>query len=73
MGCQRDIAQTIVEAGADYLLAVKDNQAILREDLEQEFKEAQGDGFANMERLYHETLDRGHGRIEKRQYWYRTT
>ena len=70
MGCQRDIAQTIVDAGADYLLAVKDNQETLREDLEQEFKEAQADNFAHMDCLYHETLDKGHGRIEKRQYWY---
>jgi predicted transposase YbfD/YdcC len=70
MGCQREIAQTIVDAGADYLLAVKDNQETLREDLEQEFKEAQADDFVHMDCLYHETLDKGHGRMEKRQYWY---
>lgn len=70
MGCQRDIAQSIVEAGADYLLAVKGNQGTLEEDVEQEFKEAQADGFAHMDCLYRETLDKGHGRIEKRQYWY---
>lgn len=70
MGCQRDIAQTLVDAGADYLLAVKGNQEMLCEDVEQEFKEAQADQFAHMDCLYHETLDKGHGRIEKRQYWY---
>lgn len=70
MGCQRNIAQKIVDAGADYLLAVKGNQETLAEDVEQEFKEAQADNFEHMDCLYHETLDKGHGRIEKRQYWY---
>ena len=70
MGCQREIAQTIVEAGADYLLAVKDNQQTLREDVEQEFKEAMADGFAHMDCQYHETVEQSHGRLEKRQYWY---
>lgn len=70
MGCQRDIARNIIEAGADYLLAVKGNQENLCEDVELEFKEAQEEHFAHMDCLYHETLDKGHGRIEKRQYWY---
>lgn len=70
MGCQREIAQTVVETGADYLLAVKDNQQTLREDVEQEFKQAMADDFAHMDYQYHETLEKNHGRIEKRQYWY---
>ena len=70
MGCQRDIAQKIVDAGGDYLLAVKGNQETLAEDVEQEFKHAQADGFAHMDHLYRETIEKGHGRIEKRQYWY---
>lgn len=70
MGCQRDIAQDILDAGADYLLAVKGNQETLADDVEQEFKHAQADGFAHMNHLYREVVDKGHGRIEKRQYWY---
>lgn len=70
MGCQRDIAQNIRGAGSDYLLAVKGNQETLAEDVEEEFKQAQADGFAHMEYRYHETVEKGHGRIEKRQYWY---
>ena len=70
MGCQRDIAQKIVDAGGEYLLAVKGNQETLAEDVEQEFKHAQGDGFAHMDHLYRDVLDKGHGRIERRQYWY---
>ena len=41
MGCQREIAQTIVDAGADYLLAVKGNQQTLAEDVEQELARIQ--------------------------------
>ena len=70
MGCQREIAQVIGEAGADYLLAVKGNQEALAEDVEQEFKQAQGDGFAHMDHQYFETVEKDHGRIETRQYWY---
>lgn len=70
MGCQREIAQSVLDRGADYLLAVKGNQGALAEDVEQEFKAAQAEGFAHMDHQYYETLEKAHGRIEKRQYWY---
>ena len=34
MGCQRDIAQKVIEKKADYILALKGNQGSLREDVE---------------------------------------
>ena len=34
MGCQRAIAQKIIDKKADYLLAVKGNQGSLRQDIE---------------------------------------
>jgi hypothetical protein len=34
MGCQRDIAQQVVNKKADYVLALKGNQGSLREDVE---------------------------------------
>ncbi len=70
MGCQRDIAQNILDARGDYLLAVKGNQETLAEDVEQEFKHAQADGFAHMDHFYRDVVEKGHGRIERRQYWY---
>ena len=69
MGCQKEIAQAINGAGADYLLAVKDNQPTLREDVEQEFRLAQQNGFALMDHQYFETVEKDHGRIEQRKYW----
>ncbi len=59
MGCQTAIAEKIVEKGADYVLAVKDNQGHLLDDL----KEA----FAQTAPSIHDTsIETGHGRIEKR-------
>ena len=37
--CQRAIAQTVVDAGGDYLLPVKNNQKTLRESIETAFAE----------------------------------
>ena len=40
MGCQKEIAQTIVAGGGDYLLAVKDNQPTLHAELQAAFAQA---------------------------------
>jgi hypothetical protein len=38
MGCQKEIANKIIEKDADYILAVKANQEQLLEDIEDEFR-----------------------------------
>jgi predicted transposase YbfD/YdcC len=40
MGCQTTIAQSTLDAGADYLLAVKDNQPTLHAEIESYFATA---------------------------------
>src|SRR5476649_590678 len=45
MGCQRDIAQKIVDKKADYVLALKGNQGSLREDVELFAAEQKANGF----------------------------
>ncbi len=45
MGCQRDIAQKVVEKKADYMLALKGNQGSLREDVELFVAEQKAAGF----------------------------
>ena len=45
MGCQKEIAQGILEREADYLLAVKKNQGRLYEDLRDLFEGAEEAGF----------------------------
>lgn len=59
MGCQKDIAQKIIEKEADYILAVKNNQSELKEQIEKVFS------IQSVEK--HDVMtDLDHGRIEKR-------
>lgn len=69
MGCQKEIAAKIRERGGDYVLVVKDNQPTLRADIEACFKQAFESDFAEMRHSQHTTEDRGHGRVEMRQYF----
>ncbi len=65
MDCQRDIAQAIVDQGADYLLAVKGNQGRLEKAFKKHFSQEKlldwdGDSY--------QTDEQSHGRFEKRLY-----
>ena len=66
MGCQRDIAQKVLEKKADYLLALKGNQGSLREDVELFVAEQKAAGFNDTTISRHQTVDGDHGRIETR-------
>jgi predicted transposase YbfD/YdcC len=68
MGCQKDIAKAIQDAGADYVLAVKDNQPTLHQDIRKVFSEGLDTDFAGMEHRRYRTEEEGHGRTEKRVY-----
>jgi len=69
MGCQKEIARTITEQGADYVLALKDNHPTLSEAVTLFLNDARDTAFADIEHTYHETVDGDHGRIETRRYW----
>ena len=60
MGCQQGIASKIIEQQADYILAVKENQKQLYQDIQDEFKFGE-----NIQTHLHQDLD--HGRIETRK------
>jgi predicted transposase YbfD/YdcC len=64
MGCQKDIAATIVAGGGDYILAVKDNQPTVHAEIKAAFATATPPP-ARSSRLY-TTEDQGHGREEQR-------
>jgi predicted transposase YbfD/YdcC len=68
MGCQKEIAAKIVAGGGDYVLTVKDNQEHLREDLEACFIKAYDNGCQGIRYETYETVEKGHGRQEKRIY-----
>ncbi len=72
MGTQKEIVKKIRTKIADYVLAVKENQPVLYDDIKDYFEAALTDktGEFKWERfMQHE---KGQGRIEKRQYYYST-
>ncbi|MGH2415696.1 MAG: ISAs1 family transposase, partial [Microcystaceae cyanobacterium] len=69
MGCQREIAAAIIAQEADYVLALKDNQPTLFEDVQWLFEQAQATQFQNVAHDFTQTIDKGHGRIEIRRTW----
>jgi len=69
MGCQKKIAQQIVEQGGDYILQVKSNQGRMFEQLKLCLDEAIGLKFQDMEHNFVGTTDGGHGRVEDRRMW----
>jgi len=56
--CKKKSAKAVVEAGADYLFSVKDNNPTLKEDIELYFREEKVETFVKKEK--------NGGRIEKR-------
>lgn len=69
MGCQTDIAQTIVDREADYVLALKDNQGQLSEDVQLLFTDLEQSQYRAYGFDYTKTVDKGHGRLEIRECW----
>ena len=69
MGCQQEIAQGILDRGAGYVLALKENQGQLYEDVRDLFEGAAEFGFGGVPHDYATTLNKDHGRIERRECW----
>lgn len=70
MGCQTAIATQIVEQGADYVLALKDNHEKLHDRVERAFADADaavGTTLPLADLVPHTTHDKGHGRSERRR------
>ena len=66
MGCQRAIAQQIINQKADYVLALKGNQSALHDDVRLFVAEQKARHFADTKMSQYETVDGDHGRIETR-------
>jgi predicted transposase YbfD/YdcC len=69
MGCQTEIAAQIVDKGADYVLALKENQEGIYHETMHLFAAAQATGGTDYTLDAAETIDSGHGRVEVRRYW----
>ena len=69
MGCQTKIAQEIVDAGANYCLAVKKNQPTLHQGIVDFFGDHKTDDFARTKVRRVTTHDKKHGREVTREYF----
>jgi predicted transposase YbfD/YdcC len=69
MGCQKAIAQQIVEQEAEYVLALKQNHGTLYEAVEQRFQVALHTASEEPGLQAYETEEQRHGRVEIRRHW----
>lgn len=66
IGCQKEIARLILEESGDYVLALKENQGQLYQEVQELFADEE---LVAAEGDFHETVNKGHGRLEHRQCW----
>ena len=69
MGTQREIAKSIINAKADYVLALKGNQGTLHDDVIQFFEDALLKGFHEYAYETRTETNKDHGRYEVREYF----
>ena len=70
MGCQKEIAKEIVKGGGDYVLAVKDNQPKLADEVYDFFLQLhEHENFAEHKVRRHVTTEKSRGRFETRAYF----
>jgi predicted transposase YbfD/YdcC len=69
MGCQKKIVKQIAEKKADYVISLKGNQGATKEEVEDFYKGCLELGFGDIKYDYCETLEKSHGRIERRKYY----
>jgi len=69
MGCQKDIAKTICDAGGDYLFGLKKNHPTLHQEVLSAFDEGRCQALKALPESYFSESDKGHGRVEERRVW----
>jgi predicted transposase YbfD/YdcC len=68
MGCQKEIAQQIIQRSGQYVLALKDNQPQLREAVAAEFNQALAADVRPRGLRRQVTVETSHGRRQRREY-----
>jgi len=68
IGCQREIAQQILDQGGDYVLALKENQPSLLEEVQTLFAQARDQVFVDLVEDQAQEVNKGHGRVEIRRH-----
>ncbi len=69
MGTQAKIAEQSIDHHGGDALALKDNQGNLYDEVKATFALAEKDGFANDSWKSQRHVEKGHGRLEIREYW----
>jgi predicted transposase YbfD/YdcC len=69
MGCQKEIARQIVKQGGDYLFSLKGNQSTMHDEVAWWLDHAIAGQIRDAALDSHESVTKGHGRLETRQIW----
>lgn len=69
MGTQKNIAEKIICKKGDYVLALKGNQGLFHKEVIEYMEDGLNNNFKNMDISKKITREKGHGRIEKREYF----
>lgn len=69
IGCQKEIARQIIDQGGDYILQLKGNQGSLHQETVDLFDQCLTDDCRGIAYSTACTLDKGHGRLERRRLW----
>jgi predicted transposase YbfD/YdcC len=69
MGCQKTIASAIIQGGGDYVLALKNNQKGLRNEVIGLLDDTIGKDFDLCRQAHIRRVNDDHGRKEVRDYW----
>lgn len=69
MGTQKKIVEKVIEKKADYVLALKGNQGLFHKEVVEYMEDALEANFEGVKYSTKITQEKGHGRIEKREYF----
>jgi predicted transposase YbfD/YdcC len=69
---KKTVEKIVKEKKADYVVALKGNHETLYNEVQDYYLDAETDGFKNTDIQYYRTIEKGHGRIEERRYYYST-
>lgn len=68
-GCQREIAEKIIDGGGDYNLALKGNQGTLHQQVQDYIIKQMENDFADVPARKHVEVIKGHGRVDTVTYY----
>lgn len=68
IGAQKEIVKEIVDKKADYVIGLKENQKTLYKAVKDTYQEARDTKWKGIEHDSYETMEKDHGRVEKRTY-----